>query len=42
MLLVKAVLLTFYATKRRLHAGEKDKDFDFINVLLVSKILKII
>ena len=42
MLLVKAVLLTFYATKRRLHAGEKDKDFDFMNVLLVSKILKII
>ena len=42
MLLIKAVLLTFYPTKRRLHAGEKDKDFDFMNVLLVSKILKII
>ena len=42
MLLIQTVLFTFYPAKKRLHAGEKDKDSDFMNVLLASKILKII
>ena len=36
------VSLIFCPTKKRLNAKDKDKVFDFINVLLVSKNLKII
>ena len=43
MLLIKIVSLAFYPTKkRRLKTEEKDKYFDFMNFLLVSKNLKII
>ena len=43
MLLIKIVSLAFYPTKKkRLKTEEKDKYFDFMNFLLVSKNLKII
>ena len=42
MLLIKTVLFTFCPTKKRLIAKDKDKDFDFMNVLLASENLKII
>ena len=43
MLLIKTVLFTFGPTKKeRLQAMNEEKDFDFMNVLLAPKNLKII
>ena len=42
MLLIKTVLFTFCPTKKGLKAKDKDIDFDFMNVLLAFKNLKII
>ena len=42
VLLIKTCLFIFCPAKKRLEAKDKDKDFDFMNVLLASKNLKIV